>query len=149
MRLSKRFRQIFLAMSVLGLPLLTSACKENIVGPGESLASARALWAATGPTTYVMTIQLSCECSKGPVVIRVRKGIVESRRYVTSGELLEPQYVGLYPTVEELFDFIEARVQSDPTRVNVEYDADTGFPARVEVPGIAQQDVYTVTILAG
>jgi hypothetical protein len=147
MNLAAHVRKICLAIFAIGVPLLISACKDEIVTPGQNLAEARALWAATGPTTYTMTIHLACECGNGPVVIRVKKGVVESRRYVSSGELVTPQYVPLYPTVDELFAFIAARIDSKPTMVHAEYDANTGYPVRVEVPGIDQQDVWTVTLL--
>jgi hypothetical protein len=145
-------RRSFLTVLVaFALPLVIGGCKNDLTSPADSLVNARALWAATGPKTYTMTYVTSCECGPDitdPVVVRVKNGVVESRRYVKTGEALQG-YDYWFPTVDQLFDKIEDRLVTDPTQVHVEYDDEKGYPVRVGVPGIAQEEVSYVSILGG
>ncbi len=142
-------RVFFIVLSVLLSSLALIGCKE-IAAPEESLTAARELWRETGPASYTMTMRISCECNadeSGPIVAIVRNGALESRRYVSTGELVPEKYSSRFLTVEGLFDMVERQLQRDVPDVSVRYDRDIGYPAYVEFPGQVQQDVYTVSIL--
>ena len=97
-----------------------------------------------------MTMQVSCECTSeltGPIVTTVKNGVVESRRYVSSGAVVEPRYHDWFPTVDELFGLVERGIRENWFPRDAQYDARLGYPTRVEIPGIAQSHVYSVTIL--
>ena len=142
-------RALLLATTLLLSSLTLIGCRE-IAAPEESLTAARELWREAGPAYYTMTMRISCECNadeSGPIVAIVRNGALESRRYVSTGELVPEKYSSRFLTVEGLFDMVERQLQRDVPDVTVQYDRDIGYPARVEFPGQVQQDVYTVSIL--
>ena len=144
-----RFQTSLSATMIVAFTLGISACKD-VTGPEESLSAARALWSQRAPASYTMTMHVSCECTReltGPVVIAVKNGAVESRRYVHSGALVESRYDDWFPTVEQLFDTVERAIRENWSSYNAQYDSEIGYPTRVEFPGIAQAHVYTVTIL--
>jgi hypothetical protein len=146
-----RLKNIAFVALVAGIPLGIGACK-NAAGPEDSLNEARALWAQTGPSNYTMTIQVSCECGSeqsGPVVISVRNGVVESRRYVSSGSLVDSRYEARFPSIDGLFELVEKGIRENWSPRDAQYDSDTGYPTRIEKPGIAQSEVYSVTVLKG
>jgi hypothetical protein len=144
-----RLRVTIFAALVAALPLGIGACKD-VTGPEETLSAARALWSQNAPSNYTMTMQVSCECTSeltGPIVTTVRNGVVESRRYVSSGAVVESRYDDWFPTVDQLFGMVERAIRENWSPRDAQYDSKVGYPTRVEIPGIAQSQVYSVTIL--
>ena len=144
-----RLRTVSSAIIAAAFSIGLTSCND-FTGPEESLSAARALWSQKAPLNYTMTTQISCECTSeltGPVVTIVRKGVVESRRYARTGELVESRYDDWFPGVEQLFGLIEKAIREDWSPRSAKYDPDAGYPTRVELPGIAQSQVYSVSIL--
>ena len=83
----------------------------------------------------------------GPVVIRVRNGVIQSQRYADTGDAVAPHLDGWFPTVGQLFGLVELGVNEDWSPLAARYDRELGYPTHVEVPGIAQSIIYTVTLL--
>ena len=133
----------------IGAVLLLNAvaCGSTATGPGIGLITARARWAQQAPAAYSMTMSRSCEClpeMSGPVVVLVRNGVVESRRYVASGAEVSAAYAALFPTVDELFATIDAAVRSGVRPLAVQYDATLGYPTRVAIGDPAVDAPVTV-----
>ena len=90
----------------------------------ELLAKARATWLANRPGSYAMTYRISCECDGGPWTIQVAGG--ETVMAARVG--IEPGREAPYRSVEAIFDEIEAALDEGEFPVDVEYDADFGYP---------------------
>jgi hypothetical protein len=144
-----RLKKIAFVSVITAFALIMGACKD-VAGPEETLGAARALWAQNGPVNYTMTTQVSCECTSeltGPIVTVVRNGVVQSRRYVGSGALVDPRYDTWFPSVDGLFGLVETSIRENWEPRNAQYDSQMGYPTLVEKPGIAQSEIFSVTIL--
>jgi hypothetical protein len=126
---------VFLAL------LLASSCREptGVTGSSEArleLEHAMERWALTSPAAYEVTVRPSCFCDIGelrPVVVRVRGGTVESRRYTDDGTDVPAERAGSYPTVTRLFAFIADADAKHAARIGVTYDAALGYPVSIYV----------------
>ncbi len=90
----------------------------------ELLAEARLVWKANRPDSYEVTYSLACECDGGPWFARV-----DGTEIVASGRI-GPEVGGEapYPSIDAIFDEIEATIAQDEFPVDVEYDQDFGYP---------------------
>ena len=122
------------AAITMGMVALVSC--SSLVGPGSELSEARVRWSQRGPSSYVMTVVRSCECTPlmtGPVVITVQNDVVVSRIYKNSGAAVTADYFELFPAVDGLFDAIDTLHDEDPHDINVEYDHALGYPVSISV----------------
>ena len=117
----------------LAAPLVvTLAVCSDATGPDRELAVARARWAQRGPTSYSITVAHLCFClGVGPAVVTVRNGVVESRHYTRDGAPVPSTHADMFPSVEGLFEKIEAARSEKVTRVSVSYDPTFGYPVRI------------------
>ena len=123
-------------MAIAAAVMLSSAaaCNSGSTSPTTRLASARARWTRVGPASYTYTIMRSCECtaeSSGPVIVSVRDGVVESRRYAQTGASVTSQYATTFPAVEGLFALIDDAIARGTRPLTVQYDATLGYPTRI------------------
>jgi hypothetical protein len=106
-----------------------------MVSPGEQLAGARSRWARNAPLQYSMTIRRGCECGTeavGPVIVTVVNGAI-SAHYINTGSAVPKTFAPLFPDVEGLFNLIEAAQRQHYYKVDVEYDAELGFPKSISL----------------
>ena len=104
----------------------------------ERLAAAEAKWIAKKPKIYEFAIRLRCFC---PVIILSREPIafhVEDGKYsLLSGKTVAAQAFGSpsgmdkWATVERQFDYIRAELAKHHYRMEVDYDAELGYPTRI------------------
>lgn len=84
-----------------------SAC-NGVLSPTAELSDARKRRADRGPAAYSIDIFRSCECTaemRGPVVVNVQNGTVQSRFYRTGGGgTVPPNIAPAFPGVEGLFE---------------------------------------------
>lgn len=111
----------------------TTAVEEQ--GPPElaALADARQRWAEAGYDAYAMVLHRQCFCPpeyRGPYEVEVRGGEVVAVRDVATGDPVPAENARLFPSVEEIFDRIEAAIRRSVARLDVEY-AERGWPIRV------------------
>jgi hypothetical protein len=107
---------------------------------GLELARAKLRWAQTAPSAYQLTIGLGCFCPVEmvrPVIVTVRNGQVESRRYAETGVDVDPRLAEAFPTVDGLFAVIEGAIARHAERVEVAYDLTRGFPISITIDGAA------------
>jgi hypothetical protein len=118
-----------------------AACTDA-TGPQDQLALLEGgvrKWYLTGPDDYEYTIQRLCECtleSSGPVVVVVRGGEVEARRYST-GAAVDPQYEGLFTNVPGLFDLIRGAFDLPAAALSVRYNGRYGYPESIQIDWVA------------
>lgn len=125
----------------LVLLLALAGCTSSS-GPTDAstdLALNRARWYQAGINDYDFTIARVCECipeSAGPVVVEVRGGSVQERRYA-SGTSVDPQYADLFTPVPGLFDLIEEAIRRDAAGLAVRYNAAYGYPESIQIDWVA------------
>jgi hypothetical protein len=100
----------------------------------EQLAAAEAKWAASKPQAYEFHIEQICFCGPippgwEPIVFRVEDGMPT----LVSGAraFAFRKYVENYNTVEKQFGYIRDEIAKHDYRVEVDYDADSGYPKRI------------------
>jgi hypothetical protein len=118
------------AVALLALPL---GCGEGGLGPFE-LQSRRATWDAREPTGYEFDVTWSCFClpavTQGVTVV-VMDGVVTRRFYAATGTDLDDDVAATFTDIDGLFDLLEEVARDDPHALDIEYDADFGYPRRI------------------
>jgi hypothetical protein len=82
-----------------------------------------------------MIVSRGCECpveSVGPATVTVENGAI-SVHYTQSGASVPRAFIPAFPDVEGLFDLIEDAQKQSYDKVDVEYDAELGYPTRISV----------------
>jgi hypothetical protein len=100
----------------------------------EQLAAAEAKWMANKPKTYEFHIEQNCFCGAippgwDPIIFRVEDGAPK----LVSGQraFALRKYLDNYNTIEKQFAYIRAEIAKRPYRMEVDYDADFGYPKRI------------------
>jgi hypothetical protein len=128
-------RRATVPLLALLMVALSGGCSHSTAVERE-LAAAKHRWAQTAPPAYQVTIVLSCFCVNEitrPVVVAVRQGQVESRRYVDTGAEVDARYAFAFPTIDGLFALIEDAVARNAARVEATYDGARGFPVTIAI----------------
>lgn len=147
-----------------GLVLLPLACTAAPpdTEPVDDHDAALQRWEAAGLADYQFDFQQECFCVREqvqPVTIEVRGGSITRVVSRETGEDVEDERLRWH-TVRELFDVITDARQQGVTPLNVEYDAELGYPTRIEAGSLAAdagvvyhasnlQPTYTATSLDG
>ena len=111
------------------------ACRDP-TGPGAELRQARRRWAVAEPAAYRFTLEQHCFCLfeiTRPVVVTVRGGTVESRRYEDTGAPVDARWAGRFPAIEGLFAVIDTARARRAHRLVVTYDGARGHPVRIDI----------------
>jgi hypothetical protein len=98
------------------------------------LAENRAKWAAQGAAEYTFNFSRSCFCLpdyRREATLAVASGQINSATYVDDGTVVAGEVVRSYKTIEGLFAAIEGAIAMGAAQIDVEFDADMGFPAKV------------------
>lgn len=127
-RLQARASLVRTALAVL-LCVVAAGCSST-----TEAESARTKWASHQPAAYMFTMQRICFCGDTrPVVVSVRNGVVESRKYEDTRADVPSQLANAYPTVEGLFALIDDAVARKADMITAAYDPDRGFPVQVSI----------------
>jgi hypothetical protein len=115
---------------------LVASCGGDPTGVIRELNVARMRWISRAPNAYEVTVHRGCFCPEAitsNVVVRVRGGVVESRRYAATGADVPADFARAFPSVDEMFGVI-AKAESDgAAQIDAKYDAVYGFPSVVYV----------------
>ena len=128
--LTRSFRAAFL----LGL-IATSACGE-VTAVERRMGIAQARWQDNRPFSYRFTLRRSCECSPemiGPVVVEVTNNVVTSRTYTITGAAVGPSALELFPSIDGLFEVVDAALREDAAQLGVAYDPTWGYPTHISI----------------
>lgn len=110
---------------------LDQVAADPSVSAGE-VAEARERWEAAGPPDYRFVVRRDCFCgTTGSFVVEVEDGVTVAARRLETGEPVE--LLGDLPSVEGLFDLLEAALARSADRVLAEFDEDLGFPTSIDV----------------
>jgi hypothetical protein len=96
----------------------------------------RERWAAQRILDYQLTMSRSCFCAPegvGLVVLTVIEGEPVQWQYFLSGDPIAPEWRGVFPAVEGLFDFIEDAIDRGAESIEVRYDEDLGLPTTIRI----------------
>ena len=124
------------AWSVLaGVLLLGSLACGDSTGPEmDRLGEQRALWEAQGLADYTYDVRRVCFCPfREGVRVTVVAGVVAGATDLATGEVLEPNEVQLYLTIDGLFDLIQDAYDRNAHEVQVEFDPSRGYPTRIYI----------------
>lgn len=100
----------------------------------NELDDGRELWNENAPSHYrYVQDEWAFADSVGPVRIEVQDGEIVSAVIVETGE---PAPDARELTIEDLFDMVQDEIDQKPDDITVEYDAELGFPASVDVDPI-------------
>ncbi len=123
----------------IALLALTHMGCTDVLGPEQDeLALARARWAVTNADDYSFEFRRACFCAPDfvrPVRIEVQDGTVTSAVYVDTEETIPPPLTSV-PTIDDLFDEIQAAMDGMAFSIIAEYDADMGYPTSVSIDHI-------------
>ena len=98
------------------------------------LAENSAKWAAQGAAEYRFNFSRSCFCLPDytrEATLAVASGQIGSATYVDDGAVVADEVVRSYKTIEGLFAAIDEAIATGAAQIDVEFDAELGFPAKV------------------
>jgi hypothetical protein len=101
----------------------------------ERLSERREQWRSQGIDSYEFVLQRLCFCGGGttPANVVVRNGQRISVTNVETGEPVPELFEDAYLTVAELFAFIEDAIEREAYSIDVEYDAQYGYPTSIRI----------------
>ncbi len=98
----------------------------------DRLGGQRALWEAQGLEDYTYGVRRVCLCPfREGVQVTVVDGAVAGATDLVTGEVLEPNEVQWYLTIDGLFDLVQGAYDRNAHEVQVEFDASRGHPTRI------------------
>ena len=106
-----------------------------------------AKWEELDTSDYYFTQTISCFCTEEyllPKEVRVVDGTIVS----INGESYNPEVHYDFRTINDFFDFIEGKANSNPSSFGVRYDEQYGFPTRIALDPVEQiaDDEITYTL---
>ena len=125
-------RRLLTGSALVALALVASC--GDATGVIRDLHVARMRWIARAPDAYEVTVHRGCFCPESitnAVIVRVRGGVVESRRYAATGADVPANFAQAFPSVDEMFGIIDDARAQDADQIDATYDAAYGFPAQV------------------
>ena len=104
-------------------------------------------WEEFDISDYYFTQSISCYCTEEyllPKEVRVVNGTIVS----INGEEYDPEVHYDFRTINDFFDFIEGKANSNPSSFGVSYDEQYGFPTRIALDPVEQiaDDEITYTL---
>jgi len=114
--------------------------------PPDEISEMRMLWESQGLANYDFVLQRSSFSPPNlvePVAMQVRGGKVTSRIYVNSGLPATGADPSWWPSIDGLFDFLEAARDGNADKIEVQYDARRGYPTQAfvdYVTGMADEE---------
>ena len=88
-------------------------------------------WASRNIKNYQYTFNWRCFCTPDyvkPVILSVRDGAIDSVKYADNGAAVDKANYEKYRTVESLFDMIQEAIDKKAAKIQVTYDAKSGYP---------------------
>ena len=121
--------------ALAGVLLLGSLACGDSTGPElDLLGEQRALWEAQGLADYTYDVRRVCFCPfREGVRVTVVAGVVAGATDLATGEVLEPNELQLYLTIDGLFDLIQDAYNQNAHDVQVEFHASRGYPTLIYI----------------
>jgi hypothetical protein len=122
-------------LTSIALAVSAGGC-DGTLSPDESLARARALWAANGSDDYTVESRIACFCPAymyyWTKLTVVNGEVINAEPVEDLPEGWEPSTTG-WQTVEELFDTIGQSVPPLIVDVDATFDPSLGYPRHVGI----------------
>lgn len=121
--------------SPLLLCALLSSCSA-FTDPSSDLDDARARWRSAEPVSYEFTMERLCFCPReitSPVIVQVKAGVVESRRYADTGAPVDARFTTEFPSIDGVFAIVDAAIARSADKIDAAYDPTRGFPTRIDI----------------
>lgn len=121
---------------LLGVVSLAASCRVVSTEADPSPNTARDRWTSNHPASYDFTMRRLCFCPAeftNPVIVAVRNGVVESRRYESSGQPLPANYAQSFPTIDGLWEIVDDAARRNAAKLDVTYDPVLGYPTRIDI----------------
>jgi len=123
------------ATACLSVSSLLAACSLfTEPAPADRLEDARRLWNRVGPAYYIYETRVMCFCGGLAgrwIEATVMEKAVVRGRYADTGQDVEPQWLQLVPSIEDLFENVEHFIDQDPDQLEVVYDPADGHPISI------------------
>ena len=105
---------------------------------------------AVGSGDYSFEYAPNCQvCDPQPARVTARIGKVDSVTFVHSGDSPEKYMLGLYHTIDGLFDKVQEAIDLEASSLDVSYDPEMGYPTSAEIDyeanTIDEESAFTVT----
>ena len=108
------------------------ACGDSTGPAVERLQSRRATWEAQGLGDYSYDVRRVCFCPfREGVRLTVMGGALTGATDLETEEILEPDEVQWYRTIDGLFDLLEDAYDRDAHQVRVDFDDERGYPTEI------------------
>jgi len=125
---------LLLSSAVLAL----SACDGSHAKTDPELAAARQQWDDAAIEDYQFTLYRSCFCEVAPdgagsFVITVKSGAVDAVFHRDSGVYLSDEQAADLPTIDDLFDRLDAAYRHGADEVEASYDPTLGYPLSIYI----------------
>ncbi len=120
--------------SLACLTVAATACSDALGPHEDDLVAARASWAEADADDYRFEFQRFCFCDPNSVRltrIEVSGGTVSSAIYLDVGEPVTG--LSSLPTIESLFDEIEAAIDGEAYLLMADYNPAMGYPTDVPI----------------
>ena len=91
---------------------------------------------SAAPVSYSYVVRVTCECPTDitrPVTVWVDRGSIEYLLYEDDGRPVPLSYSSSFPSVEQLFDAIQAGIDRRADLIQVDYDPTYGYPTNVYI----------------
>jgi hypothetical protein len=108
----------------------------------DQLQGARDRWSAAGHEDYSFVVRRACgNCEGGKEFARVivRNNARESATFLDTGAAVLAAELPLYPTVLELFDFIDQALRQGADEITITYDPLLAYPTAIFVDRVAEE----------
>ena len=107
---------------IISIFILFNSCSKDEVLTGKNL------WESLNISNYEMTQQISCYCF-GDYILP-KSIVVENKQIKTINGLSPNQTLGYesFYTVDQIFKFIESKLEDKPEFHDIEYNSEYGFP---------------------
>lgn len=114
-----------------------AACSSNPFELTEaSYSEHRSIWQASGLGDYSFAYNEVCECPpvlSRPNLVEVRSGRVWRVTLTDTEQIVDEQTEALFPSVNDLFDRIDAAIRQEAASIQVSYDPTLGYPTEITI----------------
>jgi hypothetical protein len=108
--------------------LIFSGCKKSVDDLG--LTESKVKWTNANITNYEMVIKITCFCPVERVAPRLVK-VLQGKIVTINGQPYDSTVTGPYPTINELFDYIETSLKTNPATKVLIFNPTYGYPEKV------------------
>ena len=122
----------------------------------DELKKHRRIWENEVVRDYQYRLQVLCFCPPdvtNPVIVEVKNGVTFSVIYAGTGLPVGNTNFVRYDTIDEMFQVIEDAINQGADEIKVEYNADLGYPTRIDIDfikmAVDDEITYTISNFAG